>query len=107
MDRNGYTVNSSIVIIIEGTGKRTAESFDGDPAGAPELFVTYSCEDSGGTGVCGLCSGGPEPGTPCDDGDPTTSQSAGDQITVALVFGRSVISLVLFVNVEASSDASP
>ena len=29
VSRNGYTANSAIVLIIEGTGARTAESFEG------------------------------------------------------------------------------
>ena len=31
VDRSGFTTNSSIAIIIEGIGKRTAESIEGDP----------------------------------------------------------------------------
>jgi hypothetical protein len=33
---------NSIVIFITGTGKRVADSYDGDPAGAPKLHVEYS-----------------------------------------------------------------
>jgi hypothetical protein len=32
---------NSIVILLQGTGSRTAESFDGEPAAAPVLFIEY------------------------------------------------------------------
>ncbi len=40
----GYSINSSIVILIEGVGTRTAESFDGSSTTAPELCVEYEFE---------------------------------------------------------------
>ncbi len=39
--QTGYNSNSSIVIIIEGVGTRTAESYDGDENKAAELCVEY------------------------------------------------------------------
>ncbi|MGP8307971.1 PKD domain-containing protein [Vibrio sp. YIC-376] len=33
---------NSLAIIITGTGERVAESYDGDPAGAPLLYVEYT-----------------------------------------------------------------
>ncbi|MCB0597588.1 MAG: T9SS type A sorting domain-containing protein, partial [Phaeodactylibacter sp.] len=39
--RNGYTSASSIAIIMDGVGRRTAESFNGSATGAPELCVEY------------------------------------------------------------------
>ncbi len=41
VDRPGWSSGNSLVIIITGTGKRVAESFNGDPAGAPLLHVEY------------------------------------------------------------------
>ncbi|MCB0614930.1 MAG: T9SS type A sorting domain-containing protein, partial [Phaeodactylibacter sp.] len=41
VNRNGYTSASSIAIIMDGTGRRTAESFNGSPTQAPELCVSY------------------------------------------------------------------
>lgn len=35
---------NSISFIIDGEGKRTAESYDGDPSGAPLLFIEYATE---------------------------------------------------------------
>ncbi len=38
----GFTSSSAIVIIIEGTKTRVAESYDGDANASPELCVTYT-----------------------------------------------------------------
>jgi len=37
----GWAEGNSLVIIITGTGKRVAESYNGDQAGAPLLYVEY------------------------------------------------------------------
>jgi hypothetical protein len=42
VDRPGWVSGNSLVIIVTGTGERTAESYDGDPFGAPLLHVQYS-----------------------------------------------------------------
>ena len=42
VDRPGFNDNSAIVLIIEGTGKRVAESHDGSINDAPELCVEFS-----------------------------------------------------------------
>lgn len=39
IDRPGWTSGNTLVIIITGSGTRTAEAYDGDPAGAPLLHV--------------------------------------------------------------------
>jgi PKD repeat protein/uncharacterized protein YjiK len=39
--RQGWQSDNSLVIIITGTGTRTAESYNGDQAGAPLLHVDY------------------------------------------------------------------
>jgi hypothetical protein len=41
VDRAGWTSGNSLVIIITGTGERTAESYDGVSAAAPLLHVEY------------------------------------------------------------------
>ena len=41
VDRTGWASGNSLVIIIDGTGKRVAESYNGDPAAAPLLHVEY------------------------------------------------------------------
>ncbi|MCO6478146.1 MAG: right-handed parallel beta-helix repeat-containing protein, partial [Phaeodactylibacter sp.] len=66
--RNGYTSASSIVILIEGTGRRTAESFDGVSSQAPELCVSYLLGQP--SYDCPALSA--NIGDACDDGDITT-----------------------------------
>ncbi len=41
VDRPGWASGNSLAIIITGTGHRTAESYNGDPSGAPLLHVEY------------------------------------------------------------------
>ena len=41
VNRPGWTQSSSLVIIISGTGERTAEAYDGVSAAAPLLHVEY------------------------------------------------------------------
>ena len=38
---SGWSSGNSLVLIITGTGKRVAESYNGDPSGAPMLYVEY------------------------------------------------------------------
>ena len=40
-DRAGWASGNGIVILIEGTGTRTAESYNGENAAAPKIYVTY------------------------------------------------------------------
>ncbi|WKZ15720.1 MAG: fibronectin type III domain-containing protein [Candidatus Jettenia caeni] len=42
VNRSGWLSGNSLVLIITGTGKRIAESFEGDQAGAPLLHVEYN-----------------------------------------------------------------
>ena len=42
VDRPGWASGNSMVLIMTGSGKRVAEAFDGEPAGAPLLHVEYS-----------------------------------------------------------------
>ena len=46
VSRPNFVDNSPIVIIIEGTGKREAESFNGSQSGAPELCVNFDINGS-------------------------------------------------------------
>jgi len=41
VDKAEWVEGGSIALYFEGEGIREAESFDGDPAGAPQLIVTY------------------------------------------------------------------
>ena len=42
VNRPGWRANNSMVILISGTGERTAESFDGSPNQAAKLTVQYA-----------------------------------------------------------------
>ncbi len=42
VNRPGWIENNSLVIIITGSGHRTAEAYDGSTTGAPRLVVTYT-----------------------------------------------------------------
>jgi len=44
VSRPGWAPGNALVLIVSGSGKRTAESFNGDPSGAPLLHVEYSAE---------------------------------------------------------------
>ena len=48
VNRPGFTSGNAMAFIMEGTGIRTAESFDGSPLLAPKLCITYS------SGECGI-----------------------------------------------------
>ncbi|MCE7984833.1 MAG: hypothetical protein DYG89_26980 [Caldilinea sp. CFX5] len=41
VNRPGWQPGNAIVILITGTGKRTAESYNGAPAAAPLLYIEY------------------------------------------------------------------
>ena len=42
VNRPGWDAGNSLVLIISGSGTRTAEAYDGDSAGAALLHVEYS-----------------------------------------------------------------
>ena len=42
VDRSGWRANNSMVFVIQGSGKRTAESYEGKSSAAPLLHVEYS-----------------------------------------------------------------
>ncbi|MBT8098559.1 MAG: hypothetical protein KJO82_02350, partial [Gammaproteobacteria bacterium] len=48
VNRPGWTEGNSIVFIISGSGVRTAEAYEGDPAGAPTFHVDYGSGGGGG-----------------------------------------------------------
>ncbi len=99
VNRNGFGTNSNIGIIITGSGKRVAESFNGGGSSrGPKLTISYNqdcpaagtvCDDDDpntendiADGNC-ACEGTPIPncepqGTTCDDNDDTTYNDAED-----------------------------
>jgi hypothetical protein len=44
VDRSGWSANNSLVFMIEGSGTRTTESYDGEPTAAPLLHVEYTTD---------------------------------------------------------------
>jgi hypothetical protein len=72
VNRGDYLETGAIAILIEGTGRRVAESFDGEADKAPVLRVEYrlirfDCPENEA-----------DIGAPCDDGDPCTVNDAYD-----------------------------
>jgi len=41
VNRAGWSANNGLAIIITGTGKRTAEAYEGSASQAAQLVVTY------------------------------------------------------------------
>ncbi|MCB0581040.1 MAG: metallophosphoesterase, partial [Phaeodactylibacter sp.] len=66
INRPGYSAGSAIALIIEGVGRRTAESYEGSAPKAAELCITYSLA------LPDCPALGANIGAPCDDGDNTT-----------------------------------
>ncbi len=62
VNRQGYSAGNSITLIINGNGKRTAESYNGSAAQAPQLCIEYS--------TIVAC---PAQGTACNDGKSCTT----------------------------------
>lgn len=44
VDRPGWQLGNSLALVIAGTGERVAESFNGDPSGAPLLHIEYNAD---------------------------------------------------------------
>ncbi len=42
VNQSGWTTGNSMVLIITGSGKRVAQAFENNPAGAPILHIEYS-----------------------------------------------------------------
>lgn len=42
VDQEGFSTDSPIALVIDGSGRRTAESFDGDAAAAARICINYS-----------------------------------------------------------------
>ncbi|MCB0562428.1 MAG: hypothetical protein KDD09_25925, partial [Phaeodactylibacter sp.] len=73
VNRSGYTSASSIALLIDGTGRRTAESYNGSASQAPELCVEYVLAPAYD---CPTLSA--NVGDSCDDGDNSTVNDAVD-----------------------------
>ena len=42
VDQGGWSSGSAMMVIITGSGRRTAEAYDGSPTGAPTLHIEYT-----------------------------------------------------------------
>lgn len=73
VNQAAYESNSAIALMIEGSGSRIAQSFDKNPANAPQLCIVYAQNDSG----FDCAATGANIGDPCDDNDVCT---VNDQI---------------------------
>jgi hypothetical protein len=67
IEQSTWSIFNPITFIIQGEGKRTAESFDGSSNDAPRLIITYTLNNT--------C---PKEGTPCDDNDVITVNDEED-----------------------------
>ncbi len=47
--RSGWQSGNALVLLVTGTGTQTAESFNGDPSAAPELYIEYTVASGGNT----------------------------------------------------------
>ena len=72
VNRPGYTASSALVFIIEGTGARTADAFEGGAGLAPQLCVGFTAVQYDCLSLLANI------GDPCDDGDNTTLNDAVD-----------------------------
>lgn len=45
VDRGGWSSGNDLVILVEGDGSRTAESYNGETAAAPLLYIEYNIEN--------------------------------------------------------------
>ncbi len=70
VDRAGWTSGNSLAIIITGSGERKAESYNGDQAGAPVLYVEFDtstveiCDDVDSDNVCDISDNCPAVNNP-------------------------------------------
>jgi hypothetical protein len=47
VDRSGWASGNALVLMVSGSGRRTAEAYDGEPNLAPKLHVAFSLAASG------------------------------------------------------------
>jgi len=77
VDRGGWVSGNSIAIIVNGSGKRVAESYNGESANAPLLVINYSS----GPVTCG--DGSLDVGEECDDGNNNNNDNCTNLCTNA------------------------
>ncbi|MCB9295772.1 MAG: BspA family leucine-rich repeat surface protein [Lewinellaceae bacterium] len=72
VNQSGYASGSAIVILIDGEGRRVAESYEGSSGEAPELCVDYTEPPFDCPNLSAYI------GDPCDDGDDTNVDDTVD-----------------------------
>jgi len=81
VNRAGWQAGGSVVVIVEGSGTRTADSYDGNPDGAPLLYVRFGPDDSTsptptGTPTQTVTGTPPTPQTPTSTATSTATATA-------------------------------
>ncbi len=74
VDREGWAAGNSMVMMVHGTGRRAAWSFDQSPTRAATVCISYALPPP--MDCMGVPGGGALPGTPCNDGDPLTQDDS-------------------------------
>ncbi|HEX2618079.1 MAG TPA: thrombospondin type 3 repeat-containing protein, partial [Flavobacteriales bacterium] len=67
-----WQANHAMMFFVEGTGGRSAVSWNNDPNGAAQLCIAYSEQSSPVLDCTGVPNGVAMPGSPCNDGDEST-----------------------------------
>ena len=89
--RDGWTATSSLALTISGTGTRTAESYNGSQAGAPQLHIEYAM---------------PADGTPAIDLDDNDSSGAtGDDFAATFVAEGAAVAIADSDTIVTDSDS--
>ncbi len=76
--RPGWQSNNAMLLLIEGTGGRSAYSWNQDPTKAPRLCIAYQLPPPPVPDCEGVLGGPAIPGTACDDGNPLTASDIWD-----------------------------
>ena len=77
IDRPGWQQNNALVFILNGSGGRSAYSFDEDPSKAARLCISFIAPPP--VDDCLGVPGGPDrPGSSCDDGNAATGNDIFD-----------------------------
>jgi uncharacterized protein YjiK len=78
VDRPGWMSGNALAVIITGTGERTAESYEGDQAGAPLLHIEYGFGSNNLSPTVSISA--PADGSSFNFGDPVTFTGTGSDV---------------------------
>ncbi len=94
VNRQGWTVDNSLILITTGTGRRAAESYNGEPSAAPLLHIDYEINTIEDTPIASSTddaeenSGG---GVNLNSTDLELTEDAGNVQTVGMRFNHLAI----------------